>query len=322
MSLPDPHLIPKPRRLSRRGWIFASILIATVAALYLVVAIFYNVVGGSFFQGDAPDTTAGIIVEVEPTAVDAQQDQANVHIRFVAAGPDIVDDTGRLVDNTRVLLTSSLGSEEIRFPAGEPLGQKEVVVGLDGEEARYPLDVHDGLITVQIDTYAKNSDGTFTSGGPVYASFGQTTRNDGWGINGWDTVMTADDHPGSANLSLSYSRAFSTKIFAALLLILVIMLSGIALAVGVLVSTRRRSAEIGLMAYAASLLFALPALRAYLPNAPPIGASIDIYVYLWVIVAAIIAVTLVVTAWIGQSRERILAERAEAKAAIANQTGD
>jgi len=252
MGLPNPALIPKPRRLSRRGWIIASAIVLVVAAIYVTVAVFYNVVGGSSFEGDPPDTQAGIIVEVEPVAVDAQKDQANVHIRFVAAGSGIVDDSGRLLDNTRVLITSNLGSEEIRFPAGEPLGQKEIVVGLDGEQARYPLDVHDGVLSVQIDSYTKNPDGTFTSGGIVYASFAQTTSNDGWGINGWDTVMTADDHPGGADLALSFSRAFSTKIFAVLLLILVVVLSGIALAVGVLVSTRRRSAEIGLMAYAPS----------------------------------------------------------------------
>lgn len=322
MLAPHPLPIPKPRRLSRRGWIIASAVVLVVAALYVIVAVFYNVVGGTFFQGDPPDSQAGIIVEVEPVAVDAQKNQANVHLRFVAAGPDIVDDTGRLTANTRVLVTSSLGSDEIRFPAGEPLGQKEIVVGLDGEQARYPLDVHDGILTVQIDTYTKNADGSFTAGDPVYASFDQTSSNDGWGINGWDTVMTASDRPASADLALSFTRAFSTKIFAVVLLLLVVILSGIAVVVGVLVSTRRRSAEIGLMAYAASLLFALPALRTYMPNAPPIGAAIDIYVYLWVIVGAIIAVTLVVTSWIGQSRERILAERAEAKAALAEQTGD
>jgi hypothetical protein len=322
MSAPTPLPIPKPRRLSRRGWIIASLILVIVAALYVTVAVVYNVVGGSTFEGDPPDAQAGIIVEVEPVSVDAQKDQADVHLRFVAADPKLVDDTGRLVANTRVMVTSSLGSDELRFPAGGPLGQKELVVGLNGEQARYPLDVHDGTLSVQIDTYTKNSDGSFTAGEPVYASFDQTTSNDGWGINGWDTLMVAHDRPASADLDLSFSRAFSTKIFAALLLLLVIVLSGIAVAVGILVSTRRRSAEIGLMAYAASLLFALPALRTYMPNAPPIGASIDIYVYLWVIVGAIIAVTLVVTSWIGQSRERILAERAEAKAALAEQTGD
>ena len=322
MSLPNPRLIPKPRRLSRRGWIISAVIGLVVLALYVTVAVAYNVMGGSTFQGDPPDAKAGVIVEVGLVSVDAQKNQANVHLSFVAMGPDIVDGSGRLINNTRVLVTSNLGPEEIRFPAGEPLGQKEVIVGLDGEQARYPLDVHDGTLNVQIDTYAKNPDGSFTSGGPVYASFAQSSNNEGWGINGWDTLLTASDHPASADLALSYSRAFSTKIFALVLLVLVIVLSGIALVVGILVSTDRRSAEIGLMAYAASLLFALPALRTYMPNAPPIGASIDIYVYLWVIVGAIIAVTLVVTSWIRQSRVRILAERAEAKAAIAEQTGD
>jgi len=327
MSVPSPVLIPKPRRLSRRGWIVAAVIVFLVAALYATVAFVYNVMGGSTFQGDPPDSQAGVVVEVGLVSVDAQKNQANLHLSFAAMSPDLADANGRLLTSTRVLIQSSLGPEEIRFPAGEPLGQKEVIVGLNGEQAQYPLDVHDGSFSVQVDTYTKNPDGTFTSGGPVYASFAQASNNDGWGINGWDTVMTAEDRPASANLALSFTRAFSTKIFAVVLLILVIVLSGIALVVGILVSSRRRSAEIGLMAYAASLLFALPALRTYMPNAPPVGAAIDIYVYLWVIVAAIIAVSLVVTSWIGQSRDRILAERAEAKAqaeagAVAEQTGD
>jgi hypothetical protein len=325
MSVTDPHLIPKPRRVSRRGWIVGGVIGLVVALLYLLVAVFYNVEGGSQFVGDTATNSSGIVVEVDPLSVDAQRNVLTIHLTFHAVGPDIVDSDQRLTQNTRVLIDSASGTQEIRFPAGEALSQQEVAVGVDGEQAMYPFDEHNGFMTVQFDTYTKNPDGTFTSTGEVYSSLAPTGSATGWGINGWNTLMTAADKPGSSVLTLSFTRAFSTQVFAFVLLALVVLLAGIALIVGVLVSTKRRRAEVGLMAYAASLLFALPALRNYLPNAPPIGAAIDIYVYLWVIVGAIIAVSLVVTSWIGQTRRNLLFEReqaSEAWAANQGQTGD
>lgn len=325
MSVTDPQLIPKPRRVSRRGWIVGSAILLVTLALYAAIAVFYNVDGGSKFLGDPASTTDGIVVQVEPVAVDTQHDTATVHLAFHVVGDDIVDPDGRLLANTRVLIETGNGSQEFHFPAGSTMSEQEVVVGTDGEQASYPFDDHEGFLDVSIDTYTKNSDGSLTSGGTVYSSIAPTGSATGWGINGWNTIMVANDLPGSAIVDFTFSRAFSTRIFALLLLGLVIVLAGIALTVGILTATQRRRAEVGLMAYAASLLFALPALRQYMPNAPPIGASIDIFVYLWVIAAAIVAVTLVVTSWLHQTRETLLFERKrakEAQAEAAAQTGD
>ena len=327
MSVTDPQLIPKPRTVSRRGWVVGAVVVLFTLALYIAIAVFYNVVGGSTFLGDQPSTSDGIVVEVEPVAVDTQHNTATVHVAFHAAGNGIVDVDERLLANTRVLIETGNGSQEIRFPAGSTMSAQEIVVGTDGEEAMYPFDDHAGFLDVAIDAYDKNSDGTFTSAGPVYSSIAPTGSATGWGINGWNTVMVARDVPGSSHVDFTFSRAFSTRIFAFLLLGLVIVLAGIALMVGILTSTQRRRAEVGLMAYAASLLFALPALRQYMPNAPPIGAAIDIFIYLWVIAAAIVAVTLVVTSWLHQTRETLLFERkrakeAQAEAAAQAQTGD
>jgi hypothetical protein len=325
MAVTDPHLIPKPRSVSRRGWIIGALVFLGLGLLYVLVAVFYNVEGGTQFDGPPVSADTGVIIEVEPLSVDAQKDTAVIHIAFRAAGDDLLTADQRLAQNTRVLVQSDSGTQEFRYPAGEPLSQQEITVGVDGEQAMYPFDKHAGFLGFQVDTYTKNSDGTFTSTGDVYTSLAPSSNAVGWGINGWDTLMAGLDKPGSAILNLTFTRAFSTQVFALLLLALVVLLAGIAVIVGVLVSTRRRRAEVGLMAYAASLLFALPALRNYMPNSPPIGAAIDIYVYLWVIVASIIAVTLVVTSWIGQTRVNLLAEREHAKEVWAEtqaQTGD
>jgi hypothetical protein len=93
------------------------------------------------------------------------------------------------------------------------------------------------------------------------------------------------------------------------MLVLVVLLSGVALFIGCMVFTNRRKAEVGLMAWAGGVLFALPLLRNYLPYAPPVGAAIDIYVYLWAIVAAVSAVTVLVFAWLRQNRAVLEAAR-------------
>ena len=70
-----------------------------------------------------------------------------------------------------------------------------------------------------------------------------------------------------------------------------------------------------MLSWAAALLFALPLLRNYLPNAPPVGASIDIYVYLWVIVAAVTGLVMLVVAWIRQKRAELLHDATQRAAA-------
>ena len=55
------------------------------------------------------------------------------------------------------------------------------------------------------------------------------------------------------------------------------------------------------MSWTAALLFALPALRTFMPNSPPIGAAIDIYVYLWVMAGAIAAAVVMIVSWVRQS---------------------
>jgi len=133
------------------------------------------------------------------------------------------------------------------------------------------------------------------------------------GINGWDTGLQLE--PGmvdGAFGSFELNRAFSTQVFALLILAMVTLLAVIALWVALLVMTNRRRVEAALLGWTASLLFALPLLRTYLPNSPPVGAAIDVYLYLWVIVAAVAASVIVVLAWVTQTR-RVLRDELAAR---------
>ncbi len=286
----------RPRPLSRRSLSALAMVGAVVAVLYFLVVHFYDAEGGLVSTNSSPSSTAGVQVRAEPMAVNAQTDQATIYLTFKVEDPSLVDASGRLTQNIRILVESSSGSRELRFPAGAVPGQTTDELGLDGELAQYPFDSHAGAGTVSADTYTKNSDGTFTSLEALYVSidaFG--------GVNGWDSSVAIVEDPGSATATFTFGRAFSTQVFALLLLALAVMLAAATVTVAFLVATVRRRAEIGLMSWTAALLFALPALRTFMPNGPPIGASIDMYVYLWVMAGSIAAAIVLIVSWLRQS---------------------
>lgn len=305
MSAPSP-LTPVPRSLSVRGWISVGVVISLVVVAYVLVARFYNVEGGINVAGsNEPVGSASLMVTIEPLSMDALGDNATIRLVFDAQDQSILSSDGRLSKNVRVSVSSPDGSQEFKFPIGTLLGRAEAIIGTDGEAAQYPFDTHQAALAIVIDTYERESDGTFTSLGGVTFD----TRATG-GVNGWDTQITLPDSVSDgALIGFSFQRAFSTQIFALLMISLGLVLAALALFVGILVATNRRRMEVALLPWTASLLFALPLLRTYLPNSPPIGAAIDIYVYLWVIAMAISAAVLVIYSWMNPKRAELEARK-------------
>jgi hypothetical protein len=283
--------------LGARGWIGVGLLGVLLVLAYFMVAHFYDAEGGSTFTTNSDAGDSGVVVTVEPVSVDAQHYQASVHLTFSSSDPDLVDDSQRLKVNVRVLIQTGTGSEEVHFPVGDVLGQRDVLMGIDGEAAQYPFDDHNGLVGFITDTYTKNADGSFTSTDLVFTSikaFG--------GVNGWNSEIVGSVHPGSSEADFAFTRSFSNQVFALLLLVLAVLLAISALAAGLLTISNSRRTEVSLLSWTAALLFALPTLRNFMPNGPPVGASIDIYIYLWVIVGAIVGALLCVLAWVRQTR--------------------
>ena len=292
------------------------VILALVGLLYVLVVAFYNSEGTNKMTGGIGATAEpGLIITVEPIAVNPLIGQATVDLSMGWQGGDMVDADGHLRENTRVTINSSVGTQEAKFTAGDSLGRLETTIGIDGELANYPFDVHNGEITLTADTYRTAPDGSIQSTGPLVIGVQSTG-----GVSGWDTTSALGAGLSEfQGMDLTFDRAFSTQVFALVLLSLAVILSSFALVVGVLAFTNRRKAEVGLMSWTAALLFALPLLRNYFPNGPPVGASIDIFVYLWVIVMAVIAATLNVIAWMNQTRDSLNAAGAHVEAFHSNE---
>lgn len=300
---PSLAIAPKPRPISRRGWIALVAIAAVVGLLYALVVTYYNAEGGTTIVGGVgPSDESGILVNIQPVEMNASTNRATVDLAFASQGPGVVDERGRLLKSTRIVVASVDGNQEVKFAAGEPLGRIETVIGTDGEQAYYPFDQHAGSFLISADSYERGADGSLMSTGDIPIGF-QAKGS----VSGWDVVQEYPTAMMTNPVStMQFNRAFSTRAFATVLLLLAVLLSAASLIVGILVFTNRRRAEVGLMSWAAALIFALPLLRNYMPNSPPVGVSLDIYVYLWVIVAAVIAAILDVISW-GRQGEAVLA---------------
>jgi hypothetical protein len=276
-------------RLDPRHVLTLVFLAVLVVASYVLVVHYYNAEGGVRVQGGLPEQmNAPLLVTVEPLSIDAVKDTATIRLTFDSPDGSLLDANGRLAQGLRASIASSDGAQEVLFPAGSAIGRAEVEIGTNGEIAAYPFDVHEGFTGIVMDTFEKGPGGVENSTGAI--PLGARALG---GINGWDTNVSL---PGSVSDSVlitwNFDRAFSNELFSLLLLALGTVLSILALIVAIRVFTRRQHFDVPLLAWTATLLFALPVLRTYMPGAPPLGAAIDIYVYFWVIVIAVIAASL------------------------------
>ncbi len=280
------------------GWLPLAIFGAVMLVGFTLVTSLYDSEGGLTQTGESTsETTSGFTAELSPISVRPLTRTSTVRLTFTWIGDDVAAE-GRLGQNTRVTVLTGTGVSETRYPAGTVPATVEVEMAVAGEQAAYPFDDYSGVIKVFMDSYQVEDDGSITSTGELPVALSAAGS-----VSGWNTsaVFTTDSE-GEHVATFDFSRAFSTQAFAILILVMSVVLAGLALTAGVLMKTRRRIVEATLLSWAAALVFALPALRNFMPNAPPIGAAIDVYVFLWVMVAAVSAAALVIIAWIERDR--------------------
>ena len=297
-------LEPQPRPLSRRGWAITAVTFAVFLLALLAISSQYRgeggakVTGGSEAGGDK-----GLVVSLEPLSVDAVLGTMNARLSFTSMDSDITDPTSmRLTKDVRVSVITWEGVQEYTYYRGSYLGRASIELGLDGDSSSYPFDQYTTEVFISAVVIAK---GAGSESDIVQDLLVQTTTSS-W-ATGWNMMIDLPTEPNThQQVSIWLDRVFSTKLFAIGLLALMVVLAGVSLWIGILVASYRRPAEIVLMAWTTSLLFALPLLRNTLPNAPPIGAAIDIYVFFWVLTAALISTVLVTVTWTRLAKATLL----------------
>lgn len=303
----SPRLLkPEPRPMSRHGWIALAVALLGICILGVVIYANYSSEGGVRVRGSSTGMDQdGIATTIQVTGLDPRTNTATVELIFEPSGTTDFDENGRTLGNVRITVNTPDGSQEIKVLAGNALGRTVTSFAVQGQEADYPFDEYDGWLFVSADTYAKQSDGTLESIKQLLV-----VMDARGGIDGWNTAADITEFPSEVAMAyLHYDRAFSTRLFALLLLVLMTSLSFAAMWVALLTITNRRIAEVALLGWTASLLFALPLLRNSMPNGPPIGANIDILLFFWVLATAIVSALLVVVAYLRQRGASLVDER-------------
>lgn len=307
----DPvSLHPVPRGITRRGVvILVLVVLAGLAILGALLSSYEGEGRGTVDGGVSVDSAevSGLIASVEPRSVDPRTGLATVHVSLYAVGDGIINADGRMVANTRVIAYTTAGPQEIKYLAGDTIGQFDASLSLAGDQADYPFDTYSGFLQILADTYSVGSDGTVSTVENIPVGM----AGDG-SVSGWHTTTKLETEMADAPIAyFSFDRTFATRTFAIVLLALSITVAMTSIVIGVLVGTNRRRMEATMLSFAAALLFALPVLRNNFPGSPPIGVSIDFYVYLWVIAGAVAGLLMLVIAWARQQRAQLIAANAD-----------
>lgn len=300
---------PLPRPMSRQGWAVLAAVVGVCLILFLLVLRAYNHEGGLRSEGiGAPVKGSGLAIAMTPMAINAEEGTLTTRLNFDPEGlVGLEDADDRLTVNVRVTVTGLDGTHEFRYLVGDELTPQTMVVGITGELANYPFDTYESYLTFTADEVQVSAVGRVTHDKPIRTRVIATG-----GVMNWNTDLTAPAGYGTRTAaSIRFDRVFSTKLFALLMLLLMAVLALVAIEIAMLAVSNRRRAEMGMLSWLAGLLFAFPALRRTMPDAPPIGVTIDILVFLWTLLLSLAGAMLVGLAWGVQSRAALLAQANE-----------
>jgi len=297
---------PKPRPVSSRGLVIGLVALLFFAFAYGLVVREYQVEGNLTTQveGEVPDPDIAVVAE--PVDFDARTNTMSVRLRSDVLDSALLDDGVRLNQGVRITVNGADGSHEFRFPQGEPIGNIEVDLGTSGEIYAYPFDSHEGFIALLVETYQRGTGGINETTGQLSASLAMAGA-----VGGWDISADLTEIAGLPVADLTLTRCFSNRAFAFVLVLVAATVVVLALTASLLTVTNRRRFEVALLTWNGAILFALPLLRTYLPGSPPIGAALDIYLYLWTFVIAVASLVLMLISWSQQRKADLIEEQSK-----------
>lgn len=272
----------------------------------------YDVNGTSVEMGNPYAAPAdGLGISFEPIDLLPATNVLGARLHFTPYG-SLANPDGSLSKDVEVVVDGDAGVDAVVLRKGLHPKSAEMTLGTSGDFSKYPVDDYASSVEVSAAIITLGQAGEVLSRDVVPVAVGVSGGLGGWEMD--STIETAE--PASvAVMDLDFKRETDSLIFTMFLLVLMAVLTLMALIVALMTFTHRRRIEVDLLGWFAGLLFALPFLRTTDPGAPPIGAAIDIYVFLWLILTAMVAAILVTIGWLRQNRHELLKEAAEEGAA-------
>ncbi len=310
---------PLPRRLTGKGWVIVVACLVVFALAWLAVFSTYKVEGTAENgpEIEAPET--GVFVTMEPLRFEPGDNQMVARLQFEIYGELENPDDGSLTKDVVVAVWSAGGTQEVLLQKGRQPTSSEVRIGTQGNFATYPFDTYTADVDFIADAVNRDVGGQILAKAPLPLSVEVKGSIDAWNVSS----KVATQQPADVVVAaLNLNRSSNTLLFAFFLLTLMSVLVLLAVVVAALTFSNRRFIEVDLLGWFAGLLFALPFLRSIFPGAPPVGAAIDVYVFLWLLALAMVAAVMVVIGWLQQNKAGLLKEAVENEEAESAVTAD
>jgi len=281
---------PGPHKTTWKFWMTLTLLTAMLAGLWVTSVQMFS---------EQPQ-------EIKPSAVVANSLQATVRASVFSANTgmltlrikftptnDLLNSRGLLNEAVDVRVVDDEGVHLVQFEAGDPLSAEEISLQMDGDVNNYPYDTYKGNFSLLAETVSAS--GKLT---PLTLAMGAEHAETGW-FTKYKIQREASDE---AKVTLvSMNREPFQVGFALILGALMLLLTLMAVCVGILVITNRRVSDPGVVGWLVGIVFALPFVRLIMPGDPPLGCLLDVEMFSWSMLLSVIAAALSMVAWIRQS---------------------
>lgn len=268
-------------------------VVALVVVGYAALGLLYTPGGDIEVDSKAPPS-ADVMLRMDLVSVTPGDYEALLRFRILDVDDALLAPDGRLLAPLRISVSASDGTDDIVIPASAALAPAEDSIGISGAESAYPFDTHAAAVTIRAASIEADPDTGAPTARPLTVSPQLTGGAAGWDVEA--AIAPTDD--GSSAVSLSFERSPATKLFALLLVGMALVLGLFAITVGITTASGRQPVDSSILGWGASLVFALLAVRFYLPGQPPIGSGIDVFAYVWITLLAFIGLALSTAMWL------------------------
>ncbi|HEY9345441.1 MAG TPA: DUF4436 family protein [Inquilinus sp.] len=279
-----------PVLLLRRALILAALLAGCAIAYALLLTRFDISSEPTETEFGAPAGDARVRLYVQPIEVDPVNDSLRMRIS-VTPDPSLAAAMTATADHDFLIkIRRGKQVEHVQIGAGQPLPEITFDFDLeDGNVRDYPLDRYVSAMTLAASE--PSQDGTGASL-PIRVTVWE-------GLLGYTVKaqQATAQNAGDLELQFEVRRTGPVSFFSIAIYGAMTVMALCALVIGALVFVGTRRIEVTLVGALGAVIFALPALRMALPGAPPLGVRLDVLVFFWAELGAVIALCLFVAAW-------------------------
>lgn len=279
---------------ARTRKIIGLTLTVVLAIAYVLVLNSYQASFDSKFTPPTPEPF-GVALVFVPSQMDADARTISGDL-LVFLAPQLKDSEDKAKIDIAVEVLPSLTDASLTIAKGQVASPTPMSLPAPGVVQRYPLDTYDLSFVARAESLG--ADGT--AGNNLSTDASVFFAVPGWSYEPGTQAAASS----SVSVAGTVLRAGSTKMVAALMLVLMVALAVIAVMVVQSSAAGRMRLELAVASWITAMLFALLPIRGFLPGDPPVGSWIDMLVFFWVEATIMLCVALAAVGLLVRARRK------------------